>query len=80
MTLFVVKLASLWTWLTTRLLSETTLYVVKRVLQALLTLLLASALSFFIIELAPGNFFGSISPESSVLGGDPQAFESPIWP
>ncbi|MFZ4639937.1 MAG: ABC transporter permease [Nodosilinea sp.] len=56
MTLFVVKLASLWTWFTTRFLSETTLYVVKRVLQALLTLLLASALSFFIIELAPGNF------------------------
>jgi peptide/nickel transport system permease protein len=36
--------------------SETTLYVVKRILQALLTLLLASALSFFVIQLAPGNF------------------------
>lgn len=46
----------LWTWLATRLTSETTLYVVKRVLQALLTLLLASALSFFIIQMAPGNF------------------------
>lgn len=36
--------------------SETTLYVIKRLLQALLTLLLASALSFFVIQLAPGNF------------------------
>lgn len=35
---------------------ETTLYVVKRILQALLTLLLASALSFFVIQLAPGDF------------------------
>ncbi|MEO0490293.1 MAG: ABC transporter permease, partial [Cyanobacteria bacterium J06659_2] len=36
--------------------SDTTLYLVKRTLQALLTLLLASALSFFIIQLAPGDF------------------------
>lgn len=36
--------------------SDSTLYVVKRILQALLTLLLASALSFFVIQLAPGNF------------------------
>jgi peptide/nickel transport system permease protein len=32
------------------------LYVLKRILQAALTLLLASALSFFVIQLAPGNF------------------------
>jgi len=36
--------------------SDTTLYVLKRVLQALLTLLLASAFSFFVIQLTPGNF------------------------
>jgi len=36
--------------------SETALYVLKRILQALLTLLLASALSFFVIQLAPGDF------------------------
>ncbi|MEM8546133.1 MAG: ABC transporter permease [Cyanobacteria bacterium P01_H01_bin.119] len=36
--------------------SDTTLYIVKRILQALLTLLLASALSFFLIQLAPGDF------------------------
>jgi peptide/nickel transport system permease protein len=45
------------------------LYVIKRVLQALLTLLLASALSFFIIQLAPGDYVDTlrqnpkISPE-----------------
>jgi peptide/nickel transport system permease protein len=45
------------------------LYVMKRVLQALLTLLLASALSFFIIQLAPGDYVDTlrqnpkISPE-----------------
>lgn len=51
------------------LLNETTLYIVKRLLQALLTLLLASALSFAIIQLAPGDYLDTlknnpqISPE-----------------
>ncbi|MGF1567608.1 MAG: ABC transporter permease [Nodosilinea sp.] len=45
-----------WERLVSFVTSETFLYVLKRVLQALLTLLLASALSFFIIQLAPGNF------------------------
>ncbi|MBO1349130.1 MAG: ABC transporter permease [Hormoscilla sp. GUM202] len=49
--------------------NETFLYVMKRLLQALLTLLLASALSFFIIQLAPGDYLDTlrqnpqISPE-----------------
>lgn len=49
--------------------SETFLYVMKRLFQALLTLLLASALSFAIIQLAPGNYLDTlrqnpkISPE-----------------
>ncbi|NEO36083.1 MAG: ABC transporter permease [Moorea sp. SIOASIH] len=49
--------------------SETFLYVVKRLLQGLLTLLLASALSFAIIQFAPGDFLDTlrqnpkISPE-----------------
>ncbi|NEP21420.1 ABC transporter permease [Moorena sp. SIO3I6] len=49
--------------------SETFLYVVKRLLQGLLTLLLASALSFAIIQIAPGDFLDTlrqnpkISPE-----------------
>lgn len=56
-------------WLTKLVTSETFLYVVKRVLQGLLTLLLASALSFAIIQLAPGDFLDTlrqnpkISPE-----------------
>ncbi|MFQ4146530.1 ABC transporter permease [Chlorogloeopsis sp. ULAP02] len=56
-------------WLVRLVTSETFLYVIKRVLQALLTLLLASALSFFIIQLAPGDYVDTlrqnpkISPE-----------------
>ncbi|MCX7596570.1 MAG: ABC transporter permease [Fischerella sp.] len=56
-------------WLVKLIKSETFLYVMKRVLQALLTLLLASALSFFIIQLAPGDYVDTlrqnpkISPE-----------------
>lgn len=45
--------------LTAILTSDTTLYILKRLLQAALTLLLASALSFFIIQLAPGDFLAS---------------------
>lgn len=49
--------------------NETFLYVAKRLLQALITLLLASALSFAIIQLAPGDYLDTlrdnpqISPE-----------------
>lgn len=48
---------------------DTVLYVLKRLLQATLTLLLASALSFAIIQLAPGSYLDTlrqnpkISPE-----------------
>jgi peptide/nickel transport system permease protein len=45
--------------------SETTLYILKRILQAALTLLLASALCFAIVELAPGNYLDT-------LKGNPQ--------
>jgi peptide/nickel transport system permease protein len=40
--------------------SEFATYTVKRLLQALLTLLLASALSFFIIQLAPGDYLDTL--------------------
>jgi peptide/nickel transport system permease protein len=56
-------------WLIRLVTSETFVYVVKRLLQALLTLLLAAALSFFIIQLAPGDYVDTlrqnpkISPE-----------------
>lgn len=49
--------------------SDTFFFIVKRLLQALLTLLLASALSFVIIQLAPGDYLDTlrenpkISPE-----------------
>lgn len=75
----------LWTWLVTRLTSETTLYVVKRVLQALLTLLLASALSFFIIQLAPGNFLDQyrqspqFSPETLQQLEVQFGLDQPVW-
>jgi peptide/nickel transport system permease protein len=46
---------------------EMAVYILKRVLQALLTLLLASFLCFFIIELAPGDYLDTLrqSPEIS---------------
>ncbi|MBD2446554.1 ABC transporter permease [Nostoc sp. FACHB-152] len=56
-------------WLIRLVTSETFIYVMKRILQALLTLLLASALSFFIIKLSPGDYVDTlrqnpkISPE-----------------
>jgi peptide/nickel transport system permease protein len=40
--------------------SETLVYVVKRLLQASFTMLLASALSFFIIQLAPGDYLDTL--------------------
>jgi peptide/nickel transport system permease protein len=45
---------------TALLTSETARYMVKRLLQALLTLLLASALSFFIMQLAPGDYLDTL--------------------
>lgn len=56
-------------WLLKLVTSETFIYVMKRLLQMLLTLLLASALSFVIIQLAPGDYVDTlrqnpkISPE-----------------
>jgi len=38
--------------------SETSLYIFKRILQALLTLFLASIFSFFVIQLSPGDYLG----------------------
>ncbi len=49
--------------------NETALYIIKRLLQAILTLFLASVLSFAIIQIAPGNYLDTlknnpqISPE-----------------
>ena len=63
-------LDSTWNWLKRLVTSETFLYVVKRLLQGILTLFLASALSFAIIQLAPGDYLDTlrqnpkISPET----------------
>ncbi|NEP54909.1 MAG: ABC transporter permease, partial [Moorea sp. SIO3C2] len=65
--------------------SDTTLYVIKRILQALLTLLLASAFSFFIIQLAPGDFLDAqrqnpqISPETLAQFERQFGLDQPIW-
>ncbi len=55
-----------WEWLIRLLTSETFSYIVKRLLQALLTLLLASALSFFIIQLAPGNYLDTLKQNPKI--------------
>ncbi|MBD0363297.1 MAG: ABC transporter permease [Coleofasciculus sp. C3-bin4] len=63
-------LDSTWNWLKRLATSEMFLYVVKRLLQGILTLFLASALSFAIIQLAPGDYLDTlrqnpkISPET----------------
>jgi len=46
--------------------SDTVVYIAKRLLQALLTLLLASALSFFIIQLAPGDFLSVLDDNPAI--------------
>ncbi len=72
--------------LVTILTSDTAIYIFKRVPQALLTLLLASALSFLVIQLSPGNYLDTlrenpkISPErieqlKRQFGLDKSAFE-----
>jgi peptide/nickel transport system permease protein len=40
--------------------SETSIYIIKRLLQALFTLFLAAAFSFFIIQLAPGDYLDTL--------------------
>lgn len=46
--------------------SETTLYILKRLMQAALTLLLASALCFFIVELAPGDYLDTLKENPQI--------------
>ncbi|WP_228052238.1 ABC transporter permease [Nodosilinea sp. LEGE 07298] len=78
-------LVSPWDRLVTFATSETVLYVVKRILQAALTLLLASALSFFVIQLAPGNFLDQyrqspqFSPETLAQLETQFGLDQPVW-
>lgn len=65
--------------------SETSLYILKRVLQALLTLLLASVLSFFVIQLTPGNFLDlyrqnpQVSAETITQLEEQFGLDKPVW-
>jgi len=61
-----VSLMTAGDWLIGFFTSETFVYIVKRVLQALLTLLLASALSFFIIQLAPGDYLSTLKTNPKI--------------
>ncbi|MGB3786738.1 MAG: ABC transporter permease [Phormidesmis sp.] len=66
-------------------LGETTRYVVKRVLQGLLTLLLATAFSFLVVQLAPGDFLTpfrqnpQISPETIADLETRFGLDRPVW-
>ena len=46
--------------------NETTLYILKRLLQAALTLLLASALCFAIMEIAPGDYLDTLKENPQI--------------
>lgn len=61
-----ISLETFWDWLIRAITSETFVYVVKRLLQALLTLFLASALSFFVIKLSPGDFLDTLKQNPKV--------------
>ncbi len=61
-----LKLNRNWRMLNSLFGSETFSYVVKRLLQALLTLFLASALCFAIIDLAPGNYLDTLSQNPKI--------------
>jgi peptide/nickel transport system permease protein len=54
-------------WLRPLLLNETFLYVTKRIFQALITLLLASALSFLIVQLSPGSFLDTLKQQNEKI-------------
>ncbi|MDJ0511566.1 MAG: ABC transporter permease [Crocosphaera sp.] len=46
--------------------SETILYIIKRVLQGLLTILLASIVSFIIIQIAPGDYLDNLKQNPKI--------------
>ncbi len=53
-------------WLSNLASNETLAYVLKRLLQAVLTLFLASALSFAIIQLAPGDYLDALKQNPQI--------------
>jgi peptide/nickel transport system permease protein len=54
-------------WLRPLLTNETFQYIAKRVLQAIITLLLASALSFLIVQLSPGSFLDTLKQQNEKI-------------
>jgi peptide/nickel transport system permease protein len=54
-------------WLRPILLNETFRYVATRIFQALITLLLASALSFLIVQLSPGSFLDVLKQQNEKI-------------
>jgi peptide/nickel transport system permease protein len=54
-------------WLRQLLSNETFLYIAKRLFQAAITLLLASALSFLIIQLSPGSFLDMLKQQNEKI-------------
>jgi peptide/nickel transport system permease protein len=54
-------------WLRPILANETFQYAAKRILQALVTLLLASALSFVIVQLSPGSFLDTLKQQNEKI-------------
>lgn len=62
-------------WLVDALRGETFAYLIKRLLQGAFTLFLASALSFFIIQLAPGDFLDSFRQDPRISAETLKAFQ-----
>ncbi len=58
--------SSLWLVIQKILIGETTLYIAKRLLQAILTLFLASALCFAIVQLAPGDYLDTLKENPQI--------------
>lgn len=69
------QLVGIWHRLQRFVTSETFLYIAKRLLQASLTLLLASALCFAIIQFAPGNFLDRFRDNPKISQETIQAYQ-----
>lgn len=62
-------------WLIVLVTSQTFIYIVKRLLQGLFTLLLASALCFAIFQLAPGDFLDTLRQDPKLSKKTIDAYE-----
>lgn len=69
------QFAQLWNGFLRFVTGDTVSYIVKRLVQALLTLLLASALSFFIIQVAPGDYLDVLKQNPQISQETLQQFQ-----